>query len=133
MVETVEMTMTQYKAFLKNLKFGIANDLVNALVRRVAVDKGLLKQSIRYNVKGNIIEIVMLDTGLHVEFGTPPHIIKAKGKANGGADALHFGTGKGVTVKSVNHPGTRPQPFIRPTVRGDLPQIVLDNVRRHAK
>lgn len=51
-----------------------------------------------------------------VEFGTRPHTIKASG--NG---AMRFG---GVTVREVQHPGTRAQPFMRPTADQKLGEAV---------
>jgi len=44
-----------------------------------------------------------------LEFGTNPHIIRAKGKIFGGADALHWvgPTGKDVFAKIVRHPGSK--------------------------
>lgn len=48
-----------------------------------------------------------------VEFGTGPHTIEAKD-----AQALHFQwKGEEIFVKSVQHPGTEPQPFLRPAAR----------------
>ena len=129
MVNQVTMTKSQYLNFLQTVKEGIANDLVQELAQRVPVDTGMLKTSIRYRVNGENIDIVMAKHGLYVEFGTPPHIIKAKD-----AKALHWkSNGKDVFATQVNHPGTRPQPFIRPTIRSRLKQIVIDNVKRHAQ
>lgn len=123
----VSMTSSKFKDFLKNLKFGIANDLVNVLVKRVAVDTGNLKGSIRANTSGNVAIISMAEYAPYVEYGTPPHIIKPKK-----AKALHWKSGsKDIFAKVVHHPGTRPQPFIRPALREDLPRIVKENVRRH--
>lgn len=54
---------------------------------------------------------------------TPPHIIRPK---NG--KALHWKSGgKDVFAKVVNHPGTRPNPFIRTTFKQQLIRIVADN------
>lgn len=46
-----------------------------------------------------------------VEFGTRPHIIKAR---SGGSLSFGAGSGTGNPVTEVMHPGTRPQPFVRP-------------------
>ena len=40
---------------------------------------------------------------------------------------------KDVVVKNVKHPGTRPQPFIRPALRDDLKDIIIRNLRLHVK
>lgn len=53
------------------------------------------------------------DHAADVEFGTDPHTIEADD-----AEALHFELdGEEVFVKSVQHPGTEPQPFLRPAKR----------------
>lgn len=52
-----------------------------------------------------------------VEMGTRPHTITPKNKK-----AL-FWPGAGHPVKVVNHPGTRPQPFLRPALIGSLRKI----------
>jgi len=109
---------------------GIANDFRNALVQRCPVDTGRLKTSIKVDSdKKGEITISMAEHGVYVEFGTAPHIIKAK---NG--EALKFKIGnKTVFAKQVNHPGTRPNPFIRTTILKDIPKIVEKNFERQFK
>jgi HK97 gp10 family phage protein len=51
-----------------------------------------------------------------VEFGTRPHTIRPK--ANG---AMRFGS---VTTREVQHPGTRPQPFMRPAADSKFNEAV---------
>ena len=114
---------------------GIGTDLIVELKRNCPVDTGRLKNSIKKNVKGNIILISMMDYALYVEFGTAPHIIRPVN-----AKALHWkqrGTGPrgGATVddvfaKVVYHPGTAPQPFIRNTLRTQLGRIIKNNLVR---
>jgi len=130
------MTKSEFEQRMKNVRFGIGIDLRNKLVQSCPVDTGRLKNSIGWNVKGQVVEITMVDYALYVEFGTPPHIIKPSK-----AKALHWNTeitgpkgGKAkadVFAKIVKHPGTRPQPFIRATVRNYLRNIVMNNIRRH--
>jgi HK97 gp10 family phage protein len=52
-----------------------------------------------------------------VEFGTKPHDIKSK-QPNG---SLSF---DGTTVRSVMHPGTRAQPFMRPAAEAGFPAAI---------
>jgi len=52
-----------------------------------------------------------------VEFGTKPHIITAKN-----AKALYW-PGAAHPVKSVNHPGTKPNPFMERIVAAAQPEI----------
>ena len=51
--------------------------------------------------------------GRYVEEGTGPHIIKPRN-----ARALHF---NGIFTSRVSHPGTRPQPYMRPAAEKHLP------------
>jgi HK97 gp10 family phage protein len=60
-----------------------------------------------------------------VEFGTRPHVIKAK---PGGA--LRFGS---VEVRAVHHPGTAAHPFMRPTADakfGEVVRAVTNKIRQ---
>jgi len=45
----------------------------------------------------------------YLEYGTGPHIIRAKGKEHGGADALHWTgpSGESRFAKVVQHPGSQ--------------------------
>jgi HK97 gp10 family phage protein len=124
----VTLTRAQFKERWPLVMEGIANDFVNALKNRVPVNEGHLKASIRYKVvSSKVIEINMLQYGMYVEFGTAPHIIRPKD-----ADALKFSGSDGpVFAKVVNHPGTRPQPFIRTTLKADMPKIIRENLVRH--
>ena len=88
-----------------------ANYLKTEMEARVPVDTGRLKQSIQVRVSGKRITVGP-DTPYaeYVEFGTAPHVIKPK-KSN----VLAFQAGgRTVIVRSVNHPGTKAQPFVRP-------------------
>ena len=106
--------------------FGVGNDIVNELVKTVPVDKGTLKASINHSTNGNIITISMLEYGMYLEFGTPPHIIRVK-------DKKVLSDGKSFFGKEVHHPGTRPNPFIRTAFETKLPKIIEDNTTRHLK
>lgn len=82
----------------------------------VAVDEGALRDSIRVSVKvkrGVIVASVKAGgkkaPHAHlVEFGTAPHKIEP---ANAGALAI-----AGQPVRSVDHPGAKPSPFMRPAL-----------------
>lgn len=112
---------------LESFKQGIANDLRNALLDSVPVDTGRLKGSIKVQIKDDEIVIEMNDYGLYVEYGTPPHIIRPKNK-----NSLKWKSGdKTYFAKVVQHPGTRPNPFIRTTFKQDLVEIVENNAILH--
>jgi len=108
----------------------LAMNLRNELVQVAPVDTGRLKTSIKVVPQGNnVIMISMVDYALYVEFGTAPHIIKPKN-----AKALHWKQNavgprggkikEDVFAKIVHHPGTKPQPFIRNTLRHKLGSII---------
>lgn len=121
------MTRSELKERWRNFLEGTANDMVNKLIDRCPVDKGWLRNSISYVVDSKSITISMLYYGLYVEFGTPPHIITPVNKK-----ALHWKEGgTDVFAKIVHHPGTMPQPFIRPLLERDLPEILSNNFRTH--
>lgn len=108
---------------------GIANDLVNELVRVAPVDTGFLRNSIRQEVNGDVITIHFPDYALYIEFGTNPHEIRAIN-----TKALHWKKdGKDFFAKVVHHPGTEPNPFIRSTLNTHLLRIVYDNIKRQAE
>lgn len=110
---------------------GIANDFTNVLVRLSPVDTGHLRNSITYRKVQYGYEISMPYYSLYLEYGTPPHIIRPKDKK-----ALSWTEGKGgggqrYFAKVVHHPGTRPQPFIRPAFDLYLKDIIIQNLKRH--
>lgn len=85
-------------------------------------DTGNLKNSINFNItnKGLTGEVYAgAEYAPDVEFGTDPHKIVAK---NGKALAFKK-DGKTVFAKSVNHPGTRAQPFLFPAWEAEMPKF----------
>jgi len=106
---------------------GIANDFRNELVATCPVDTGYLKDNIKAVPGNSEILVTMPYYGMYIEFGTAPHIIKAKD-----SPYLHFKIGDNwVKTKEVKHPGTQSNPFIRTAIRTKLKGIVAENVKRH--
>ena len=67
---------------------------------------------------------------LYLEHGTRPHIIRPKGKDNGGADVLHwkgpsggFVIGQDHFAREVRHPGTQPKKLIEGIKDERLPRL----------
>lgn len=88
--------------------------------------RGDLRRSILVKPNKKGVKIVMSEVGKFVEFGTLPHVIMPKNKK-----ALAFKSGgKTIITKRVNHPGTRPNNFIRRTLRSKLPNIIQRNIMR---
>lgn len=88
-----------------------ANYIKAEMEQRVPVRTGKLRQSIAIKVENEKVTIgPNTEYDEFVEFGTRPHKITAKNKK-----ALSFTVGgTKVVVKSVNHPGTRAKPYVRP-------------------
>ena len=89
----------------------------------VPVGKGDLRKSIKVKTRskrGQVsATIETKDFKAHwIEFGTQPHEIKPS-KTGG---VLAFGD---TIAKSVNHPGTQPQPFMQPAVDSKTSEAVL--------
>ena len=116
----------ELKDYLKDrfekAKQEIAFRMETKAIQKVPVRTGNLKASIW--VGAGFKEEV--NYAKHVEYGTNPHVILPKGKINGGADALYW-KGAKHPVKKVNHPGTRPKPFLRPAMfetQQEIPSIL---------
>ncbi|WIC88818.1 minor capsid protein [Streptomyces phage OnionKnight] len=104
-------------------------DVQNEARRRAPVDTGRLRSSIvsRAETSGRTAGYVIgtnVNYAAAVEYGTSPHVIKPVNKR-----ALYW-PGAAHPVASVNHPGTRAQPFMRPAIemteiffRANLSQI----------
>lgn len=88
-----------------------ANYIKSDMESRVPVRTGRLKQSIAIKVETDRVIIgPNTDYAWYVEHGTGPHVIEAK---KGKALAWRGSNGM-VYAKRVNHPGTKPNPFVRP-------------------
>lgn len=103
----------QFKSLFKS-----ANLVLNDAVTNVAVDKGQLKQSLEKVVtKDNAFVGTNVEHAPHVEFGTRPHTISIK-------DKKVLSDGKSFFGKSVNHPGTKAQPFLLPALTKNIRKII---------
>lgn len=91
-----------------------------------AKNRGDLRRSITVLWQRGLIRIFANDNIFHVIFGTRPHKITAKNKK-----ALAFKVGgNNVIVKSVMHPGTRPNPFIQDVLFRRLQPIIMEELNR---
>ena len=120
------MTKEQMLSALERALPIIALELQNSLKLVAPVDTGRLRNSIKVVSTQTGLEIFIVEYAIYVEFGRPPSVIKPKDKK-----ALHWkNVGKDVFAKKVNHPGIRPNPFIRNTLRKKLPEIIIKNIER---
>jgi len=119
------ITINEFKRRWKLAMEGIGLDFMNVLVETCPVDTGNLRNQIDVKVEPDGSSIIsMPEYGLYVEFGTPPHIIRPRNKK-----ALYW-KGADHPVKSVKHPGTRPQPWIRNAIQTRLQSIITKNLKR---
>ena len=90
----------------------VANYILTEMEIRVPVDTGELRNSLSVEVMGDRVRIgPQAPHGVYVEFGTAPHQIRPKSSTG----SLRFTiNGRVIYAKVVNHPGTRPQPFVLP-------------------
>ncbi len=109
----VERAKLQGAEELQRLAFKV----VNKAQRYAPVDTGRLRNSIGIKGQGTDIRGPFVDVGTrlnyapHVEYGTGPHEIRPQSKKALANRRTGFGP-----VKSASHPGTAPQPFIRPAL-----------------
>lgn len=102
----------------------IARRFQNELMIKAPVDTGRLRNSIKVENTPNGLIISLVDYAKWVEFGSLPHIIEPKDKK-----ALKFKKGKkDVFAKKVRHPGNRPNPWIRNTIRNKLATIIKEEI-----
>jgi HK97 gp10 family phage protein len=92
-----------------------ANHILAEMEARVPVKTGKLRGSlgIRVHTDSVIIgpnENIAPYAG-YVEFGTKPHEIRPKTR---GGVLVFYINGKKIVTRKVNHPGTQPQPYVRP-------------------
>lgn len=114
--------------------------------RRVPVDDGLLRRSVRVSTrlrKGQVTASVKAGdkrayyAGM-VEFGTRPHLVKVDDRDRG----INRRTGRRISVTTINrqrrsliigsrligpsvsHPGSRPHPFMRPAADAAFPAAI---------
>lgn len=112
---TLDQFVTKNQAFVSDALFQLGNTLLNLIKERVPVDTGQYINSWRIlNQNANTITVgSTADPALFIilEFsGARPHKIE-------GNPILHFELGgQEVFVTSVNHPGMKPQPHLRPAI-----------------
>lgn len=89
------------------------------------VDTGDLENSISTDIEGDGRFATMsaeigptVDYGAAIEYGSEPHIIRAK---NGGKLVFKGRDGGLVFVDQVNHPGNAPQPYMGPAFDRNIP------------
>lgn len=101
-----------------------ANVVRDEAKANVPVDSGLLRDGLKVstNSRRGRVTAKVKATGRHayiapwLEYGTAAHKIVSKGKG------LYFG---GMFARGVQHPGSRPKPFMRPALDSQAQQAVI--------
>ena len=105
---------------LKNSAMTIQKNAISNLTNNGSVNTGHLRRSISTNM-GDMeatIHTSNLKYAPMVEFGTRPHIIRAKNKK-----ALYW-KGAAHPVKQVNHPGSKAKPYLIPAFEKEKEQFL---------
>lgn len=100
------------------------NDMVNDMVKNCPADEGFTRNTIRGEVRGNVIILYAGGAMEYIEFGTPPHEIRPKDKK-----ALYW-EGAEHPVKRVKHPGTRPNPVMRNAIHRGITDYIPNRIRQ---
>lgn len=112
LAEALRRTGKDSKATTRQTLIEAANYLLTEMEVRVPVDSGELRRSLSVRVEADRVLVgPTAPYAGYVEFGTRPHEIKPK--KSGGVLVFNAG-GQKVYARVVNHPGTKPQPFVRP-------------------
>lgn len=115
LAEALRETARQSKVTTDQVLFQASGYILSEMERRVAVDTGNLRGSLGVKVMSDRVIIgpdaARAPYARYVEFDTKPHTIRPK--KPGGVLAFRM-NGQLVFAKSVNHPGTKAQPFIVP-------------------
>ena len=112
----------------RNAKLNVKkNDLLGT---RMAVAAGIVRNIFNRGFSGNVKSTHK--AAVYIEQGTKPHIIKAKNKSylvfkTGSSGSLKTGKFTGwdwVRTKSVNHPGTRAEPYLFPAAEKEQDSFI---------
>lgn len=111
----------------------IANSVSQRASEALSIEKtGFMKVDLKWdfrNEEGAPIHFFL-------EYGTRPHEIRAKGRDNGGADALHWTgpSGENRFAKVVQHPGTQSRELISQIKEeriSDLRRRIIDETQNY--
>ncbi|GAA2860106.1 HK97-gp10 family putative phage morphogenesis protein [Nonomuraea rubra] len=111
LIKDLDEVAPRTEALTRTVVKKIGHDTVTLGQNKAPVDTGNLKNSIGVDPIDDWMGFEAGPTaayGADVEYGTEPHEIKARN-----AGAL-FWEGAEHPVKSIQHPGTDPQPYMRP-------------------
>jgi HK97 gp10 family phage protein len=115
LAEALRMTAQQSGITTQQVLIQSANHILAEMEVRAPVKTGNLRQSLGIRVESDRVTIGPNERQApyagYVEFGTKPHVIRPK--KSGGVLVFTVGGTKVFTTK-VNHPGTQPQPYVRP-------------------
>ena len=119
---TSEDIRSDVQKVIKKAGFNIERNAKQNITNNGSVVTGHLRRGITTNV-GNM-EVIVHTSNIKyargVEYGTKPHVIKAKSKK-----ALYW-KGAKHPVKSVRHPGSRAKPYLIPAFEKEKEVLIRD-------
>jgi HK97 gp10 family phage protein len=124
LAEALKSTAQQSDTTTMDVLVQSANFIRNEMLAVVPVRTGTLRNSIHITVESDRVTIGPNENQApyagYVEFGTGPHVIRPK--KPGGVLKFKVG-GTWVYAKKVNHPGTKPHPYVMPAFQAWLDSL----------
>lgn len=116
LAEALKQTASQSGVTTQQVLIQSANHILAEMEAKVPVKTGNLRHSLSIKVEGNSRVIIgpdptMAPYGGYVEFGTKAHTIVPKTPHG---VLVFYINGKKIVTRKVNHPGTKPQPYVAP-------------------
>ena len=115
LANALKQTAAQSNVTTQQVLVQSANHILAEMEALVPVKTGNLRHSLGIRVEGNRVIIgpdpALADYGGYVEFGTKAHVIEPK--LRGGVLVFYI-NGRKIVTRKVNHPGTKPQPYVAP-------------------
>lgn len=115
LANALKQTAAQSNVTTQQVLIQSANHILAEMEVRVPVKTGVLRHSLSIRVEGDRVIIgpdpALAPYGGYVEFGTKPHEIRPKQKHG---VLVFYINGRKIVTRHVNHPGTKPQPYVAP-------------------
>lgn len=123
-VDLSRLASADYQPLLKQIGAAVLKNIDS----RTPYKTGQLVRGNSFEVMGN--DAVAFSNDIYyapyVHNGTPPHVIRPK---NAGGVLVFEVNGQTIFTTLVNHPGTKPQPFITQGIDDSIPMIEAMGVR----
>ncbi len=126
--------INKWNEALEFIGFDIVEALQDKLTKEHGKDTGFLQSKIKYEVDGDTIIITMPEYGKYVDRGTPPgHMPPVEALEGWCERKLGDKNLAWAVAKHIEKHGTRPYPFIRNTLKLEVPEIIMGAFRESFK